>query len=252
MARCRRAGKGRPRHAAPHHVDRDRRAREHRPVRALSLSLVVTLALGSACAHHVVLDRPPSAAAPVEQRRAWYDDHALEKAHRGELVVRARPFGERPAVTRKRATLKNGLAIERVEDLRPLVPEGSASAIAMDAAVLARGRADAFTGAGIALGGAGLALGGTLVAIDLGVLPGTAQVPAQEQVAPPLIIGGIASAALGAAAGGVLIAVGSLARDEEDDATTRAFDAYDDDLRAMLALGPSEGAAPSAPTGATP
>ncbi len=236
MARCRGAGKGRPRYAAPHHVDRDRRAREHPPVRAPLLCLLLVPAVTGACAHHVVLDRPPSAAAPVEQRRAWYDDHALERAHRGELVVRARPFGERPAVTRKRATLKNGLAIERVEDLRPLVPEGSASAVAMDAAVEARGRADAFTGAGAAAAGVGVLVGGALVATDLGVLPGTAQVPTQEAVAPPLIIGGIAVAAVGATVGGVLIAFGTFARDEEDDATTAAFGAYDADLRRALAL----------------
>lgn len=198
--------------------------------------LLVAIALSGACAHHVVLDRPPSPGAPVEQRRSWFEEHRLEKAHRGELVVRPRLFGEHPVVARKRATLKNGLAIERVEDLRPLVPDASPTAAAMDVAVEARGRADGFTAAGIAVAAAGVLGGGALVAVDLGVFPGTAVVPTQEAVAPPLIIGGIVTAAVGATVGGVLVAFGTMARDEEDDATTAAFNAYDADLQRALAL----------------
>ncbi|MBI1948830.1 MAG: hypothetical protein HYS27_24300 [Deltaproteobacteria bacterium] len=199
-------------------------------------SSLLAVGLCTACAHHVVLDRPPSASAPLEQRTAWFDDHALAKAKRGELVVRQRLFADHPAVTRVRAALKNGLPIERVEDLRPLVPEGSASVVAMDVAVEARGRADGFMMAGALVAGLGVAVGGALVATDLGVFPGTAQVPTQEQVAPPLILGGIAAAAVGATIGGVLVALGTAARDEEEDATTHAFAAYDGDLRRALAL----------------
>lgn len=222
--------------AEPHRVDRSARAREQRRVRVPLPYLLIAVALCSACAHHVVLDRPPPPTAPLEQRRSWFDQHALAKAQRGELVVRQRLFGEHPTVARQRATLKNGLTIERVEDLRPLVPDHSAAAQAMDLAVDARARADGFTAAGAGVAGVGVLVGGALVATDLGVFPGTAQVPTQEVVAPPLIIGGIAAAAVGATVGGVLIAVGTAARDEEDDATTAAFAAYDADLRRALAL----------------
>ncbi|OGQ10899.1 MAG: hypothetical protein A2138_01340 [Deltaproteobacteria bacterium RBG_16_71_12] len=183
-----------------------------------------------------MLDRPPAPSAPLAQRAAWFEEHALAKPQRGELVVRQRLFADHPAVTRMRAELKNGLPIERVEDLRPLVPEGGASAIAMDAAVEARGRADGFVTAGALVAGLGVAAGGALVATDLGVLPGTEQVPTQEQIAPPLIIAGIAAAATGATIGGVLVALGTLARDQEEDATTRAFAGYDAELRKTLAL----------------
>lgn len=198
--------------------------------------MLLVVALCASCAHHVVLDRPPATSAPPEQRAAWFEDHALAKPRRGELVVRQRLFAEHPAVTRVRAELKNGLPIERVEDLRPLVPEDSASAMAMDVAVEARGRADGFMTAGALITGLGVVVGGALVATDLGVFPGTAQLPTQEQIAPPLIIGGIAAVAAGATIGGVLIAIGTAARDQEEDATTRAFAGYDADLRRMLAL----------------
>lgn len=192
--------------------------------------------LCGACAHHVVIDRPPPASSPLELRAAYFREHALDKPGRADLVVRTRLFDERPTVTRRHGALKNGLPIERVEDLRPLVKDDSESARAMSTAVDARARADGLTGAGAAMAGLGVAVGGVLVATDLGVFPGSEQVPAQEQFAPPLIIAGIGSAAGGALIGGLLVALGSLARDEEEDATTSAFKSYDADLRAALAL----------------
>lgn len=205
-------------------------------MRALAVVPMFAVTLVTGCAHHVVIDRPPAASAPLEVRTAYVDDHALDKARRGDLVLRTRLFDSRPTVARRHAELRNGLPIERVEDLRPLVKDGTATAQAMDVAVDARGRADALTGGGVAVAGLGLVAGGLLFAIDLGVLPGTAQTPTQEQVAPPLVIAGISSAAVGAVLGGVLVALGSMARDQEDAATTSAFDSYDRDLRAALAL----------------
>ncbi|MCC7108161.1 MAG: hypothetical protein IT382_02640 [Deltaproteobacteria bacterium] len=205
-------------------------------MRARLLSLLPWILMGASCAHHVVLDRAPAASAPVEVRRAFFDDHSLDKPDRGELSVRTRLFAKTPTVTRRHATLKNGTPIERVEDLRPLVPEGSAASKAMDQAVEARGRADALMASGGAVAGLGLAAGFALVGTDLGIFPGTARVPTQEAIAPPLTLGGIGAAAGGALIGGFLVAFGSMARDEEDDATSAAFGAFDADLRRGLAL----------------
>lgn len=214
--------------------------------------LSLTAGLCASCAHHVVLDRPPPPAAPLEHRRAWYQEHALEKPERGDLAVRTRLFEEHPTVARRRADLRNGTPIERVEDLLPLVPEESATAQAMARAVDARGRADALMGAGAAIAGLGVLGGFALVGADLGIFPGTEKVPTQETVAPPLTIAGISTAAGGALIGGFLVAFGSLARDDEDDATSAAFKSYEADLRAALALDAAPTVAPSVPSDATP
>lgn len=201
---------------------------------------VVLLGLpGTSCAHHVVLDRPPAAAAPAELRAAYFEEHRLERPARGEMVVRTRLFADTPTVSRRRASLKNGTPIEAVEDLRPLVGEASASALAMAQAAEARGRADAWMGAGAAVAALGVGAGVGLVGADLGIFPGTARVPTQEEVAPPLTIAGIGAAAAGLLVGGILVTVGTLARDEQDDATTRAYASFDADLRALLALEPA-------------
>lgn len=175
----------------------------------------------------------------MEVRSAFFDQHSLAKPARGELSVRTRLFDKTPKVARRRAELRNGTPIERVEDLGPLVPEGSVSRKAMDQAVDARGRADALMASGGAVAGLGLVAGFALVGTDLGIFPGTARVPTQEAIAPPLTLGGIGAAAGGAILGGFLVAFGSMARDEEDDATHAAFGAFDADLRRGLALEPT-------------
>lgn len=207
-------------------------------MRALLPLLSLTVGLGASCAHHVVLDRPPPASAPIEHRAAYFEDHSLEKSARGDLSVRTRLFDKHPTVARRRADLRNGTPVERVEDLQPLVLDQSATAQAMTRAVDARARADALMGAGAAVAGIGIVGGFALVGADLGIFPSTAQVPTQEAV-PPLTIAGIATAAGGALIGGFLVAFGSMARDEEDDATTSAFQSYHADLRQRLALEPA-------------
>jgi hypothetical protein len=73
-----------------------------------------------------------------------------------------------------------------------------------------------------------------LLAIDLGVTPEVTARPAVDL--SPFFFGAAGSLLVGAVGGGALATLGVLARDEADDARTRAFAGYDADLRRGLAL----------------
>ena len=203
-------------------------------IRAVVVVVVTTVG----CGHHVNVDRPPAASAPEEVRAAYFAGHALEPPTRDQRVLRTRQGATRPSVAVRSATMKNGLPITRVEDLRPLVDDDSVTARSIDRAVAARGAADGLTVAGGTVAGAGLGVGLLLFAGGVGVFtPGGAPAPVQGEP-PALVIAGVATAVSAVVVGGGLVVVGSVVRDAEDDATTAAFKSYDDDLRSALGLPP--------------
>lgn len=190
--------------------------------------------LGGGCATHVALSPPPEQSAPLAARQHFYQQHTVGKAAREDLVLRTRPFHSAPTVSRRAATLGSGVRITEVADLRPLVLDGSATQLAIDAAVESDSRADLLLGSGIAVGSVGLLAAVTLLVIDLGVTPAVSNTPTIDL--SPLFFGAVGSFVVGTAGGGALATLGVLARDEADHERHRAFNSVDADLKRALAL----------------
>jgi hypothetical protein len=202
---------------------------------ALSVSAPL---LGGCPAAHLTFAPPPDAAAPVEARTHFYETHKPMPAAREDLEVRTRLFGDRPSVTRRAASLAGGARVHHVEDLRPLVKEGSATAIAIDDTVTYDDRARLLLGGGIGVGAAGIVGALALIAVDLGVTPSTSERPTLEL--SPFFFGAVASFLVGTAGGGALATWGVSVRDDADIARTKAFSSYDADLKTALGLAASE------------
>lgn len=198
------------------------------------LCLGLGVAIGSSCAAHTQFAPPPRADAPLAVREHFAAQHTLEPAAREDLSMRTRVFEERPTVRRRAGTLGSGARVHFVEDLRPLVPAGSATAQHIDAAVASGGRADLLLGGGVGLGSLGLATALTLLVIDLGVTPDASARPTVEL--SPFFFGAAASFVVGIAGGGALATWGLFEREDAEDASALAFTAYNADLRAGLGV----------------
>lgn len=137
-------------------------------------------------------------------------------------------------MTRRAATLKSGVRVTQVEDLRPLVKPETTTALAIDETVALNDRSRLLLGAGIGVGSAGILAAVTLLALDLGVTPETSARPTIDL--SPFFFGAAASFLVGVAGGGALSTWGISVRDDADRARTRAFSSYDADLKSGLAL----------------
>ncbi len=208
------------------------RARARAAAAAVIAAVVVVVVAGPGCPAHVMLDAPPPASAPEALRTSYYEQHRPEPPERGEFAVRTRMFEDKPTFTRKAVHLHNGVRVAYVEDLRPLVVDGSATAAAIDASVDARGRADVITGAGMATAGVGAGAGAGLVAsylLEQGLND-------QGNSLDARFVAGVGAILVGVVGGGALVTWGMSVRDDEEDARTRAFTTLDAALRNKLAL----------------
>jgi hypothetical protein len=200
---------------------------------------VACLASGACRTHVVVPDAPPQSTAP-EVRRFFYEAHGPLPIEREDVRLHRAPLADRPTVDVAQVRLRSGEHVTMVEDLRPLVDEGSPTADAIDEALDARARADVVSGVGIGLLGLGFGAATVLLAVHTGLLPlspdqGPGPIGDTEDV-PPFVIGALAASGGGLVLGSAGIAWGLVDRQREDAATTQAFRGFDADLRAHLAL----------------
>lgn len=227
--------------------------------------LVVTLlaavpAVASCAAPHVVLPPPPPQTASEELRAAYFEQNRAEPVDRGQLLPRARMFQSRPTFLQRNVALKSGAVVHHVEDLRPLVADGSEAARAIDAALEKSGEARSVNIAAGVTSGVGTALGvGALVAgitgIDTSFLPGIQigepdddGTPDDIFVIPGYIVWGDTAALVALATGTGLAVWGTSIDDDAASLRHEAFSAFDDGLRAKLGL-PAKHSSTSAPAG---
>jgi hypothetical protein len=196
------------------------------------------IAFAAGCPAHVILDAPPPADAPEAMRASYYQSHRPQKARRENFQVRSRVGSAAPAIALKTLTLKNGVTINHVEDLQVMVSDESPTSKAIAEAIDARERANIITGVGVGVGAVGIGAGSALLLADVF----TSAPPSEDNAStlPTLVLIGGGALATGVVVGAGLAVWGTMTRDVEDDATTRAFRSFDGDLRIRLALPHSE------------
>ena len=223
-------------------------------VRALAV-----LTLTTSCAAHVVLPPPPPATASEELRAQFYEQNRSEPVERGQRTPRARMFESRPTFLQRSVTLKNGADVHHVEDLRPLVADGSEAAQAIDVAMDKGGDALTITTAAGITSGIGMAAGLGALAVgivginflpDVNIDRGLDESGAQRTplIIPGYVVYGGGTALITLAIGTGLAVWGSSVDDDAATARSLAFATFDDGLRLKLGLPTS----PSAPLESAP
>lgn len=200
------------------------------PPAALAAGLV-SLCLLNACRAHVAVDEPPAPTAPLEERAAAYDKL------RPSLVRTAAPNGWPGATEPRLLVLNDGTVVRDPLDLAPAVKPGSATLLYGQEARDLENTSRIFNGVAVGVATVGL-LGelGALVATSALIDTDPGQISEAESW---VLTAGVVSGAT-ALVGLLGILPTSLLQLAADDARAIAFQTYDKDLRARLALVPKQ------------
>lgn len=200
------------------------------PRAALAACLLSLCALTS-CRAHVAVDEPPPPTAPLDERAAAYE------RLRPNLVRTTTPNGWPGATEPRLLVLNDGSVVRDPLDLAPAVKPGSATLLYAQEARDLESTARILSGVSVGVASLGL-LGelGALVATSALVDRDPGQISEAESW---VLTAGVISAAT-ALVGLVGVVPTSLIQLAADDARAIAFQTYDKDLRARLALVPKQ------------
>jgi hypothetical protein len=166
--------------------------------------------------------KAPNAAAPIEQREAAYERLRPISYHQTHLIY---VQGSVPVATEKSTDylqLADGTRVQYPEDILPVVPKGSPSALAAERSQTKRTTAGTIQGIGFVSAIAGMALV---------VAPIVSRDTGEDFNTTPLYAG------LGMVlAGGILFMVGRSFRSDAADEAATAYETYDAGLREHLGI----------------
>ena len=207
-------------------------------LRSLAAFCALLIALAG-CYAHVPLEAPP-ASAPVPQRIAAYEELAPTQVHRTQNFVATGYVVSQGLRTTDYMRLKGGAKVHFPEDLLPIVPEGSSTALRAMESVEDRSSASAYSWlfVGSMVGGSALAVAPLFLqdsdSFELPLIP---------------LIAGLGVITVGGLWGGIAM---MLKRQSSEDAAADAFATYEEDLRRFMNLCVRDGKVYACELGAQP